>query len=190
MGPEQLPPVDGTHGESASVKKSDEDVVNWHHYELGDTYALPFHWDRYLFRLVCYMETSLIRESVKQKIFDMKMIENLRDGIRSEARDYMLSLGEHGRRSISEIPESITPTPKSYRDATSPTPKRKPTATNKVEQSENADARQLSEMDVEHTVAETLMIARLLHSMICRAKTLTQTPLKLRRMRTKGSRKL
>ena len=148
LGPEQLPPVDGIHSESASVKESDENVINRHHYELGDTYALPFHWDRYLFRLVCYMETSLIHESVKQKTFDMKMIETLRDVIRSGARDYMLFLGD---RSISEIPESIIPTAKSYRDATSPTPKRKPTAKIKVEQSGNADARQLFEMEVEHS---------------------------------------
>ena len=70
MGPAQLPPIDAKHSEGAVVAESDENVVNWHHYELGNTKALPYHLDRYLFRLVCYMETSLIHESVKEKIFD------------------------------------------------------------------------------------------------------------------------
>ena len=118
MGPGQLPPVDGTHSEGPGVEKPDEDVVNWHRYGLGNTQALPYHWDRYLFRLVCYMETSLIHESVKGKLFDMSMIETLSDGIKSETRDYKLSIGDQGG-TIGEIPESIIPTPKSYRDATS-----------------------------------------------------------------------
>ena len=131
------------------MAKPDENVANWHHYELGSTKALPYHWDRYLFRLVCYMETSLIHESVKEKIFDMTMIKTLSDGTKSETRDYKLSIGDQGGTS-GEIPESVVPTPASYRDATSPTPRRKPVATIKVQQSEDADASQPSEMAVEH----------------------------------------
>ena len=77
MGPEQLPRIAGVKSENADLTKPDEDVINWHHYEIGETYALPYHWDRYIFRLVCYMETSLIHESVKQRNFDMTKIETL-----------------------------------------------------------------------------------------------------------------
>ena len=53
------------------------------------------------------METSLIHESVKQRIFDMRTTEILCEGTRSEDRDYKQAMGN---RSISEIPESIIPT--------------------------------------------------------------------------------
>ena len=95
------------------------------------------------------METSLIHESVKEKIFDMTLVKNLSDGIKRETRDYKLAIGDQGRTS-SEIPESVIPTPASYRNATSPTPKRKPAATIKVQPSEDADASQPSGMVLEH----------------------------------------
>ena len=91
---------------------TDENVVHWHHYETGETKALPYHWDRYLFRLACYMETCLIHESVKKKIFDMTVIGRLRDNIKSKA--YELVLEDQGR-TTSEIAESIIPTSKSSR---------------------------------------------------------------------------
>ena len=143
MGPEQLLPVVGVKSENASVAKPDEDVINWHHYELGETYALPYHWDRYIFRLVCYMETNLIHESVKQRIFDMTKIEALCTGIRNEIKDYRQVTGVGP---IGEIPESIIPTKTSYREATSPSPKREKV---KIEQSGNANAKPPSEMEVE-----------------------------------------
>ena len=74
------------------------------------------------------METSLIHESVKEKIFDMNLIKTLSGGSKSETRNYQLTIGDQGRTS-GEIPESVIPTPASYRNATSPTPKRKPAAT-------------------------------------------------------------
>ena len=52
-------------GENAGEFQVGNNVVHWHHHEAGDTKALPFHWGRYLFRIVCYLETSLIHESVK-----------------------------------------------------------------------------------------------------------------------------
>ena len=95
------------------------------------------------------METSLIHESVKEKIFDMTLIKTLSDGIRRETRDYKLAIGDQGRTS-SEILESVIPTPASYRNAMSPTPKRKPAATIKVQPGEDADASQPSGMVLEH----------------------------------------
>ena len=41
MGPEQLPAFDGVKSESANLTKPDEEVINWHHYEIGETYTLP-----------------------------------------------------------------------------------------------------------------------------------------------------
>ena len=78
MGPAQLPPREG---ENAVAAVPDEDVVHWHHCELGETQALPYHWDRFIFRLACYMETSLIHESVK-KIFDMGLTKATASSVR------------------------------------------------------------------------------------------------------------
>ena len=61
MGPTSLPPKGS---ENAAPTEDGENAVHWHHYEMGETKALPYHWDRYLFRLVCYMETCLIHELV------------------------------------------------------------------------------------------------------------------------------
>ena len=136
MGPEQLPPVGEvkTESENACGSKPDEDVINWHHYEIGETYQLPYHWDRYIFRLVCYMETSLIHESVKQKIFDMKKIEGLSTAIRKEIKEYRRNLGHDD---AGGIPESIIPTQRSYREATASSRKKEKV---KIEQSEIANA--------------------------------------------------
>ena len=60
MGPDSL---EVKLGENAGEAKSDDNVVHWHHYDKGQTQALPFHWDRYLLRLVCFLETSIIHES-------------------------------------------------------------------------------------------------------------------------------
>ena len=140
--------LDVKRSEGAIVAECDDNVVEWHHYELGETKALSYHWDRYLFRLACYMETSLLHESVKEKIFEMTLIKDLSDGIKRESRDYKLAIGDQGR-AISEIPGSVIPTPASYRDATSPTPRRRPAAAVKVQPGENADASQPSGMVLE-----------------------------------------
>ena len=104
-----------TESENACGSKPDEDVIDWHHYEIGETYQLPYHWDRYIFRLVCYMETSLLHESVKQKIFKMKKIEGLSTAIRKDIEEYRRNLGHDD---AGGIPESIVPTRRSYREGT------------------------------------------------------------------------
>ena len=129
--------------DNAGVTEGDENVVHWHHYGTGKTKALPYHWDRYLFRLACYLETCLIHEPVKKKIFDMTVTGKLSDNIKSEAKAYQLALEDQGR-TTSEIAESIHPKSKSYRDAASPTPRRKPAGTVKVQQGEDAGASQAS----------------------------------------------
>ena len=136
MGPTSLPPKSS---ENAVPTDDGENAVHWHHYETGEAKALPYHWDRYLFRLVCYMETCLIHESVKKKIFDMTLIKTLSDEIKSEAKAYELTSEDQGR-TTSEIAESVIPTPKSYRDARSPTRKGKPAEAVKVQQGEDADS--------------------------------------------------
>ena len=95
-----------TGSENASGSRPVGDSYAWHHYENGQTPKLPFHWDRYLFRLVCYMETSLLHESIKQSIFDMDNIKEMSTTINKELEEYRQSLerGEDGR-----IPESIVP---------------------------------------------------------------------------------
>ena len=120
--------------ENADLTKPDEDVINWHHYETGKTYGLPYHWDRYIFRLVCYMETSLLHESVKQKIFDMKKIEGLSTAIREEIKEYRRNLGQDD---TGGIPESTIPTQRSYREGTAPSRMKEKV---KTEQSEIANA--------------------------------------------------
>ena len=57
-----------TGSENASGSRPVGESYAWHHLENGSKPKLPFHWDRYLFRLVCYMETSLLHESIKQSI--------------------------------------------------------------------------------------------------------------------------
>ena len=141
MGPEQLLPRDG---ETADESVPDEDVANWHHCELGTTYGLPYHWDRYLFRRTCYMETSLIHESVKGEIFNMDLIKRLSDNIKSEAEVRRLTHGDQENK-VEEIQESIVPNPASYRTATSPTPKRRPKVAVKEQLGEDADASQRSD---------------------------------------------
>ena len=89
MGPGSL---DSKPGENAGKAEGDKNVIHWRHYETGETKALPFHWDRYLFRLVRYLETRIIHESVKSKIFDMNEIKRLSDNTKSEALAYRLVL--------------------------------------------------------------------------------------------------
>ena len=43
MYPAQLPPIDAKCSEGAIAVESGENVVNWHHYELGERKALPYH---------------------------------------------------------------------------------------------------------------------------------------------------
>ena len=107
-GKDQMNAVNGaeTGSENASGSKPDGDSYAWHHFEGGQTYMLPYHWDRYLFRLVCYMETSLLHESVKQSIFDMEKIKEMSATVNEELEEHRRSLrrGDDGR-----IPESIVP---------------------------------------------------------------------------------
>ena len=152
-GPEQLPPVSGVKSEEPPVAgvesedacetKPDENVVNWHHFETGETDQLPYHWDRYIFRLICYMETSLIHEPVKGNIFDMKKIGALSTDIRNGIKEYRRIVGNDH---IGGIPESIIPTQRSYREATSPSRKKEKV---KIEQGEIANAELKSGMEVE-----------------------------------------
>ena len=95
------------------------------------------------------METNLLHESVKEKIFNMTQIKGLSDDIKRETKEYKLALENQGRTS-GEIAESVIPTPASYRDATSPTPKRKPAGAIKVQPGENADVSQTSGSVPEH----------------------------------------
>ena len=99
-------------------------AAHWHHYEDGSSYALPWHWDRYLFRLVCYIETSLIHESVKSHIFDMEKVNELSNTIKAEGLQYKKTMEEAGMAS-GEIQPDVVPTSQSYRDAVSPPPSRK-----------------------------------------------------------------
>ena len=101
-----------TGSENASGSRPAGDSYAWHHYENGQTPKLPFHWDRYLFRLVCYMETSLLHESMKQSIFDMDKIKEMSTTVNKELEEYRQSLkrGEDGG-----IPESIVPNRESAR---------------------------------------------------------------------------
>ena len=142
MGPASLTVK---RSDDAGVTEGDENVVHWHHYETGETKALPYHWDRYLLRLACYMETSLIHESVKEEIFDTTLIKSLSKDIKSETEAYKLALEDQGR-TISEIAESVIPTLASYRDATSPAPRRKPAGADKIQLGEDAGAKQASEI--------------------------------------------
>ena len=69
----------------------------------------------------------------------MTLVRTLSDDIKSEAKAYELTLEDQGR-TPSEIAKSVIPTPKSYRDATSPTRKGRPAETVKVQQGEDADS--------------------------------------------------
>ena len=95
-----------TGSENASGSRPVGESYAWHHFENGSKPKLPFHWDRYLFRLVCYMETSLLHESIKRSIFDMDNIKEMSTTINMELEEYRQSLkrGEDGG-----IPESIVP---------------------------------------------------------------------------------
>ena len=106
VGPASL---DVKNSGNAGATEGEENVVHWHHYETGETKALTYHWDRYLFRLACFLETCLIHESVKSKIVVMTKIGKLSDNIKSEAKAYKLVLEDQGR-STSETAESIPPT--------------------------------------------------------------------------------
>ena len=110
-------------------------------FETGQTKALPFHWDRYLFRLVCFLGTSIIHESVKPKIFDMDKIRRLSGNTKSEALAYRLNMEED--RVPSEIAPDVIPTTQSYRDAASPPPpkRRRPANPAIAQQGENDGAR-------------------------------------------------
>lgn len=117
LGKEQLSKPNAAGGDNTGE-------THWHHYEDGNGYALPWHWDRYLFRLVCYMEASLIHESVKNHIFNMKQVTELSNTIKSEGLQFKLTMGEAGTSS-SEIMPDVIPTSQSYRDAVSPPPSKK-----------------------------------------------------------------
>ena len=124
MGPELLDTKAVKPGEDACEAQVGNNAVHWHHYEAGGTNALPVHWDRYLFRIMCYLETSLVHESVKSKIFNMGEIKRLSDNIKSEALAYKLSMEDLGQKP-GEIAQDVIPTLQSYREAVSPPPKRR-----------------------------------------------------------------
>ena len=124
MGSESLDTKVVKPGENAGEAQVGNNAVHWHHYEAGDTKALPFHWDRFLFRIVCYLETSLIHESVNSKVFNMDEIKRLSDNIKSETLACKLSMEDFGQKP-GEIAQDVIPTSKSYREAVSPPPKRR-----------------------------------------------------------------
>ena len=58
---------------------------------------------------MCYLDTSIIHESVKLKIFDMGEIKRLSDNIKSEALAYRLNMEEQGHVP-GEIAQDVFPT--------------------------------------------------------------------------------
>ena len=58
MGPASLDAKTMKQGENAGDIPVGEDAAHWHHYETGPTKALPFHWDRFLFRIACWRRAS------------------------------------------------------------------------------------------------------------------------------------
>ena len=58
--------VPSEQGENAGATPDGETAPHWHHYEPDSPKALLYHWDRLLFRLACYMEASLIHETVEK----------------------------------------------------------------------------------------------------------------------------
>ena len=80
---------------------------------------------------------------MKAKIFDMKEIQGLSGNIKSEALAYSLVLEDQGRKT-SEIADSIIPTTDMYRNAASPSPRRRLENRVNAQQGENAGANQAS----------------------------------------------
>ena len=118
MGPGPLDTKAVELGGNAGEAQVGNNATHWHHYEAGDTKALPLHWGRYLFRIVCYLEASLIHESVKPRIFNMDEVKRLSDDIKSEALAYKLSMEDLGQKP-GEIAQGVIPTSQSYREAVS-----------------------------------------------------------------------
>ena len=116
MGPGSLDTKAVEPGENAGEAQVGNNAFHWHHYEAGVTKALPFHWDRCHFRIVCYLETSLIHEPVKSNIFNTDEIKRLSDNIKSGALAYKLSMEDLGQKP-GEIAQDVTPTFQSYHEA-------------------------------------------------------------------------